>query len=138
MPPRTSPNDPFPEPNPTNDPRNDPRARDPRRDPTSSGKPQPAPRNDTLSGMLDNAYLMADSYLNDLANRSGGHLYRADTVATLPQAFAAIAAELRTQYLLGYYPRNKEGDAYRKIQVKTNRSDIAVRARPGYRPKRGD
>ena len=85
--------------------------------------------------MLDNLYLMADSYLKDLADHSGGQLYRADTVAALPQAFAAIAAELRTQYLLGYYPKNKEGDAYRKIQVKTTRKDIAVRARPGYRPK---
>jgi len=88
--------------------------------------------------MLDNLYLLADSYLNDLADRSGGHLYRADTVATLPQAFAAIAAELRTQYLLGYYPKNKESnDAYRKIKVKTTRNDIAVRAKPGYRPKSG-
>ncbi|HEX3145815.1 MAG TPA: VWA domain-containing protein [Pyrinomonadaceae bacterium] len=145
-----SPNDPFPDPGSSrsdprtdprngNDPKNDPRIRnDPRRDPTSTNKPQTAPRNDTLSGMLDNLYLLADSYLNDLADRSGGHLYRADTVATLPQAFAAIAAELRTQYLLGYYPKNKESnDAYRKIKVKTTRNDIAVRARPGYRPKGG-
>jgi VWFA-related protein len=106
------------------------------RDPNQSRGPGSAPREDTISGMLDNLYLLADSYLKDLADRSGGSLYRADTVASLPQAFAAIAAELRTQYLLGYYPRNKtEGDAYRKIQVKTTRKDIAVRARPGYRPK---
>ena len=88
--------------------------------------------------MLDNLYLMADSYLKDLADRTGGQVYRADTVAALPQAFAAIASELRTQYLLGYYPTNKSGgDTYRKIQVKTTRKDIAVRARPGYRPKSG-
>jgi len=85
--------------------------------------------------MLDNLYMMADSYLKDLADRTGGQLYRADTVAGLPQAFAAIASELRTQYLLGYYPANKNGDNYRKIQVKTTRKDVAVRARPGYRPK---
>lgn len=79
---------------------------------------------------------MADSYLRELADRSGGQLYRADTVGMLPQAFAAIAAELRTQYLLGYYPSNKnESNAYRKIQVKTSRKDIAIRARPGYRAK---
>jgi hypothetical protein len=54
----------------------------------------------------------------------------------LPQAFAAIAQELRTQYLLGYYPANNTGNgAYRKIQAKTTRKDIAIRARPGYRPK---
>jgi len=88
--------------------------------------------------MLDNLYLMADGYLKDLADRSGGQLYRADTVSVLPQAFAAIAAELRTQYLLGYYPTNREHDgAYRKIQVKTSRKDIAIRARPGYRARTG-
>ena len=83
--------------------------------------------------MLDNLYLLADSYLKDLADRSGGSLYRADTVASLPQAFAAIAAELRTQYLLGYYPLNKERDErYRKIKVTAARKDIIIRARPGY------
>jgi Ca-activated chloride channel family protein len=87
--------------------------------------------------MLDNLYLMADSYLGQIAERTGGRLYRADDLGALPQAFAAIADELRTQYLLGYYPSNREHDgAYRKIQVKTLRKDIAVRARPGYRARR--
>jgi len=134
--PRTSPTDPFPD----TEPRSDPRNRDPNSsrnpDPSKTSNPPPAPKNDTISGMLDNLYLLADSYLLDLADRSGGQLYRADTVALLPQAFASIAAELRTQYLIGYYPTNKDQDgAYRKIQVKTSRKDVAVRARPGYRAK---
>ncbi len=130
MPPQTSPTDPFPSNDPArdrNDPRNDPNnpRNNPARNPTPSNNPNKAPRNDTLSAMLDNLYLLADSYLKDLAEHTGGQLYRADAAAaTLPQAFAAIAAELRTQYLLGYYPANK-----------TTRKDIAVRARPGYRPK---
>lgn len=89
--------------------------------------------NDTIKAMLDQAYFTADSYLKELADHSGGQLQRADTLAMLPRAFAAIAAELRTQYLLGYYPTNRAKDGkYRKIQVKTTRKDIAVRARPGY------
>jgi len=49
---------------------------------------------------------------------------------------AAIAAELRTQYLLGYYPANPTHDGkYRKIQVQTSRKDISIRARPGYRAR---
>jgi Ca-activated chloride channel family protein len=96
----------------------------------------PRPPNATIPALLDNAYLLADSYLRKLADRSGGRLYRADTVASLPKAFAAIAGELGTQYLLGYYPTNKnDNPAYRKIQVKTSRKDIAIRARRGYRPK---
>lgn len=133
VPPNTSPTDPFPD---TRPPTTDPIRRDPSRNPNPGTINNPVPRNDSISAQLDNLYLMADSYLKELADRSGGQLYRADTVSSLPQAFAAIAAELRTQYLLGYYPSNKnDNDAYRKIQVKTTRKDIGLRARPGYRPK---
>src|ERR1041385_8808139 len=139
---QTVPPDPYPtEPIPrTSDP-SDPRNRDPRDRTRSPLPPQTAARNppardDSITAMLNILYLMADSYLKALADRSGGQVYRADTVALLPQAFAAIAAELRTQYMLGYYPTNKNLDgSYRKIQVKTSRKDIAVRARPGYRAK---
>ena len=68
-----------------------------------------------------------------LAEKSGGKLVRADTLVSLPDAFAQIAAELRTQYSLGYYPVNKERDErYRKIKVSSTRKDVAIRARPGY------
>ena len=76
----------------------------------SSGSTRDRRQNDTLGAMLDNMYLMADSYLKDIADRSGGQVYRADNVGALPQAFAAIADELRTQYLLGYYPIKPEHD----------------------------
>jgi Ca-activated chloride channel homolog len=83
--------------------------------------------------MLDMAYLTADSYLKALADKSGGRLLRADTLASLPDAFAQIAAELRTQYMLGYYPLNKERDErYRKIKVTTTRKNVSIRSRPGY------
>jgi Ca-activated chloride channel family protein len=83
--------------------------------------------------MLDMAYSKADDYLNALAEKSGGRLLRADTLAYLPEAFEQIAAELRTQYLLGYYPLNKEHDErYRRIKVATTRKDVMIRARPGY------
>jgi len=79
------------------------------------------------------AYLTADSYLKALADKSGGRMLRADTIASLPDAFAQIAAELRTQYLLGYYPINKERDErYRKIKVETTRKNVVIRSRPGY------
>jgi Ca-activated chloride channel family protein len=88
--------------------------------------------------MLDQAYLMADSYLNLLADKSGGRLVRADTLGSLPDAFAKIAAELRTQYAIGYYPTNKERDGkMRKIKVSSTRKGVALRARPGYRAPGG-
>jgi hypothetical protein len=99
------------------------------------GVPAPTsrPPDDSIERTLDMAYKTADSYLKELADKSGGRLLRADTLASLPDAFGQIAAELRTQYMLGYYPLNKERDErYRRIKIETTRKNVAVRARPGY------
>ncbi|HKO62752.1 MAG TPA: VWA domain-containing protein [Pyrinomonadaceae bacterium] len=98
---------------------------------TSTRNPSP---NDSITSMLDLAYQKADSYLIALADKSGGRLLRADTLASLPDAFAQIAAELRTQYAIGYYPTNKDRNGtYRKIKVSNSRKGVKLRARPGYR-----
>jgi len=112
-------------------------------DPNFPGDPTPSTKtrsraDDSIGPMLDQLYLMADSYLLELATRSGGRIARADTLSSLPEAFRNIAAELRTQYSLGYYPANKSPDgSYRKVQVKTSRKDVAIRAKPGYRARSG-
>ena len=101
--------------------------------PTSVPAPTGRSEDESIGRMLDMAYLTADSYLKALADKSGGRLLRADTIGNLPDAFAQIAAELRTQYMLGYYPINKDrDDRYRKIKVATTRKNVVVRARPGY------
>lgn len=95
--------------------------------------PRAPKRDDEITRMLDQAYLTADSYLKALSEKSGGRLLRADTLGSLPDAFSQIAAELRTQYMLGYYPLKKERDErYRKIKVTTARKNVVIRARPGY------
>ena len=87
---------------------------------------------------LDRLYSTADSYLKELAEKSGGRVLRADTLNSLPDAFAKIAAELRTQYLIGYYAIDKtRDDRYRRIKVTTTRKNVIIRARPGYRPAAG-
>lgn len=136
----------LPEPDilPPTDPRDgsgDPRGSrtDPRtgRD-TSQRSGRNGQRDDSVSMMIEQLYLKADSYLLELTNKSGGRLLRADTLDSLPAAFARIAAELRTQYAVGYYPTNKMRDGqYRKIKVSTSRKNVAVRARPGYRAPSG-
>jgi hypothetical protein len=100
---------------------------------TTSTRTSRRDSDDSIGRMLDLAYETADSYLQTLAEKSGGRLLRADTLASLPDAFAKIAAELRTQYLLGYYPLNKDRDErYRKIKVTTVRKNVVIRSRPGY------
>lgn len=105
---------------------------DPARIPTTTREREDA----SISRMLDAAYLKADSYLNDLAYKSGGRLMRADTLGGLPEAFSQIAAELRTQYSLGYYPPKGSRDGkLHKIQVRSTRKGVQVRSRPAYRSK---
>jgi hypothetical protein len=103
-----------------------------------SGSARRRGRNDGIGAMLDNLYKTADQYLHELAAKSGGKLHRADTLDSLPDTFAQIANELRSQYSLGYYPTNpSRAGKYRKIKVNVNRKGTVVRARPGYREPRG-
>ncbi len=73
-----------------------------------------------------------------LSEQTGGRSYYADQ-ASLDQIFRRIADDLRTQYLLGYYPRKRapeEHGAFRAIAVKmssvANSTKYSVRNRPGY------
>jgi hypothetical protein len=132
LPPTSGPGDPRDRDSLPPDGRSDPRGSTP---PSSRGTRR---KDDSVSVMLDQLYLKADSYLTELANKSGGRLMRADTLGSLPDAFAKIAAELRTQYSVGYYPTNKARDGkYRKIKVVTTRKNVVIRARPGYRAPTG-
>lgn len=141
---RTSPNDPNPPPNDRPEQVPDPRKqktpspieskrRDNKEGPSAGTRAPAPPPADPITVMLDQAYETADSYLKALADQSGGKLLRADAIDGLPQAFAAVTAELRTQYLLGFHPKQGADEAYHKITVETLRKDVTIRSRPGYR-----
>jgi Mg-chelatase subunit ChlD len=116
----------------------DRRMPDPSSPDTSRYPGAPGRRDDPTTVMLDRAYQIADEYLIELCLKTGGKLHRADTLISLPAAFARIAEELRTQYALGYYPKNTTRDgSYRKIQVRTTRKKVVIRTRPGYRARDG-
>jgi Ca-activated chloride channel family protein len=86
------------------------------------------------SGTSSGEYRKAARYLQELADRSGGRLYEADTIYNLTQAFSSIADELRHQYSLSYYPTNAKKDgAYRRVKVRVEKPGMIVRAREGYR-----
>ncbi|MGE0128393.1 MAG: VWA domain-containing protein [Blastocatellales bacterium] len=79
-------------------------------------------------------YRRGARYLQELADRSGGRLYDADSTYNLSQAFTMIAEELRHQYALSYYPTNSKKDgAYRRVKVRVEKPELVVRAREGYR-----
>jgi Ca-activated chloride channel homolog len=70
-----------------------------------------------------------------LSEETGGKYYYADG-PDVEKAFDQISADLRTQYLLGYYPSNRAADpGFRRIEVTVKQSDgptYNVRHRAGY------
>ncbi len=61
--------------------------------------------------------------LIQLSKDTGGKHFYADTPAGIDKVFQQISRELRTQYLLGYYPvRRLASSDYRKIEVKVERA----------------
>jgi Ca-activated chloride channel family protein len=57
--------------------------------------------------------------LSEIAAQTGGRAFAAAVPGDMPSVATRIAVELRNQYVLGYYPRNKARDGkYRKVEVK--------------------
>ena len=79
--------------------------------------------------------LAGEHALITLAQQTGGKYYYAES-SSLDRAFAQLSEDLRTQYLLGYYPSNRAGKDFRSISVKLRDpgADYIVRNRPGYYP----
>ena len=75
--------------------------------------------------------------LIQLSEDTGGKYFYATSVPQLDEAFQKISDELRTQYLLAYYPSRRLADSdFRRIQITVNGvpdgSDYHVRHRAGY------
>jgi Ca-activated chloride channel family protein len=84
------------------------------------------------TGTTREEYELGDQYLHDLARVSGARLYNAEQ-QNLNAAFHAVSEELRRQYSLGYYPKNKPTPGARRgIKVRVNRPELVVRTRDSY------
>lgn len=70
-----------------------------------------------------------------LSEQTGGKHFYVDA-GGLDKAFAQVSDDLRTQYLLGYYPRNQEpGRAFHRLQVTVPRASAEsfnIRYKTGY------
>jgi len=73
------------------------------------------------------------SVAKKMADDTGGRVIDVHNSKSLEKAFDEISEELRSQYVLGYYPTNTKRDGtFRKIQVEVNEPDTKVLARKGY------
>ena len=84
-------------------------------------------------GTTPEEYAKGEEYLDQLAFRTGGRVYVADSLGNLGSAFSRIASELREFYSLGYYPEDDASTKRtRKIKVRVDIPNVAVRARDSY------
>ncbi len=73
-----------------------------------------------------------------ITDETGGRTIEVRSEKKLGEAFDQISEELRTQYMLGYYPSNPARDGrFRKIKVETAGKDMKVLARKGYYAPKG-
>ncbi|HEY4679195.1 MAG TPA: VWA domain-containing protein, partial [Candidatus Angelobacter sp.] len=94
-------------------------------------------RADTVAYVLlitDPMYPSNYGDMSKLAEQTGGRIITVSRPDKLDKAFSEIAAELRSQYLLGFSPTNEVNDGkFRRIEVKS-KDGYKIQARKGYYP----
>jgi Ca-activated chloride channel homolog len=72
--------------------------------------------------------------LETLASGTGGRVFQPMGAAELDEAFTQILRDLRTQYLVGYYPHNLPTDVprFHLVRVELARKDLRATTRTGY------
>ncbi|MEM9553902.1 MAG: VWA domain-containing protein [Acidobacteriota bacterium] len=65
---------------------------------------------------------------------TGGRIVDLGDTDRAGDAFAAVLAELRDQYVLGFYPSHDRGDgSWHEVEVRSLRRGVTLRTRAGYR-----
>jgi Ca-activated chloride channel family protein len=71
--------------------------------------------------------------LRSLAEITGGLAFYPTVINDLDPTYEKIAAEIRSQFTLGYLSTNTKLDgSWRKVEIKVNRPGVKVRSRQGY------
>ncbi len=75
-----------------------------------------------------------ENALHIIAMRTGGRVYAAALGKELDSVFAEILRDLRTQYLIGFYPRGAPAtkDGFHPLVLRTTRAGLLVQTRSGY------
>jgi len=86
-----------------------------------------------VKGERESDYEAARTFLQTVADQTGGRIQRVRSTTNLNQAFSRIADELRKIYSLGYYPSGERKAGYKyAIKVRVYRPNLKVRARENY------
>ena len=86
-------------------------------------------------GVRAEDYVIGKKYIEELAENTGGRVFRPEAVeGGLTAAFEGIAEELRRQYNIGYYPpeEDRRVGQRKQIKVRVNRPNLVIRSRDSY------
>jgi Ca-activated chloride channel family protein len=99
----------------------------------------PTPKGSVDTPSLFSAWHDKDWYrehlrlLRGAVGESGATITSVRKLDEIRPAFRGILEELREQYVLGYYPKDRKHDgSWRKIKVKVDRSGVRILTREGY------
>jgi Ca-activated chloride channel homolog len=71
--------------------------------------------------------------LTKAVEESGGRILPISRIDQAREAFRTVLEELRSQYVIGYYPNNLRHDgAWHNVRVRVEQSGVFVRSRAGY------
>ena len=93
-------------------------------------------------GWLDRFHLPFEAYMNILyryVQATGGDMYGEGSVNGIEKSYAKITEEARNQYTLGYLSHGSMYDEkFHKIEVRVDRPNVIVTAKPGFYPSAQD
>jgi len=71
--------------------------------------------------------------LEQICSETGGRMFEISHKMSFDQGFAAIASELRSQYIIGFTPPKSDSySGYHRVVLTVNKKDTIVQTRQGY------
>jgi len=91
-----------------------------------------AKRSDAVVYAVTTIHKGRDSFLEDVAEATGGSLTEVESTGDIGAAFLGILNEFRQRYLISYTPRGVSKDGWHAVTVRVKGRSYKVKARPGY------
>ncbi len=78
------------------------------------------------------ARLDRDKFLKRVADDSGGRFLEIDDVSSMEKEFGRVVEDIRSRYLLTYYPTGVAEEGWHELDIKLRNRKAELRARRGY------
>ena len=91
-----------------------------------------AKRSDAVVYAVSAGQARRAEFLGDLAEQTGGRLFKIESTRSLSAVFLEVLEEFRQRYLVSYSPTGVPQEGWHQLTVRVKGRSATVRARPGY------